>query len=697
MKRFAIFLGSLLVMPAFAEVVPAWYDDETIIEYDDALYEDADVEEDAKPEQAGFKPSRQVNSGRVTTANRSAAARTMTAGASGTTTRASNSNSKRVVAARTTTTPRTRAVSERGAISRAAARPAGTRGFTARTATPVRAEKHTNNVVARAATTNYTSIQGQGPVLYNPTNTNTVTYDSTGTDRLAIRQQSSAARSPVIRAASNTLSSGDSNISTADMDELVELTDYCKAQYAACMDNYCNVLDSNQGRCVCSANLKNYAKVEAALKSATEELQEVAQKFQYIGLSSREVEQLFSETEAELKMKTKSDTTQLKTSLDKIKDMIVNVQSGNASSSTGLSFDLSGLLDFSIDSMGFDLSSFIGMSDTSNVSNQRGEELFKTATARCKANVLNACTAQGVNASLVTNAYDLGIDKACIEYERNLNDSNDQMVATVRNAKTVLQRARLLVAKTKNEYDMRQCVNQLDSCMQDDFVCGSDYDGCLDPTGKYIVDGKIVVGSTPGSATGNAGEVYKTWDYQSGSGSSGSSLNAWTGGTLADYIDKTVVSGASHSTSVVMSKYLQNKIGYIDATSDEKVNGMCVAVLKKCQDYSYKQGKYNETNDVIKQYLNRVLVQIKARQDEILSDYAETCTTDVATCLNQNGYPSAKPGDTSSGWSSSKETVAVNACKSVITTCMSVNNATGSDTCWARAVQYSDYTSDDCE
>ena len=81
-------------------------------------------------------------------------------------------------------------------------------------------------------------------------------------------------------------------------------------------------------------------------------------------------------------------------------------------------------------------------------------------------------------------------------YERNLTDSNEEMSQTVRNAKSVLQRARLMVAQQKNAYDLRGCVNALDSCMQDDFVCGSDYENCIDPTGKYVVNGAIVVGST---------------------------------------------------------------------------------------------------------------------------------------------------------------------------------------------------------
>lgn len=709
MKRFAFFLGTLLALPAFGEVAPVFYDDIDTVEYGDVDYDDEEyilvnadeIEEVVAPKPSVVASPRTVSGGRAVP-NRSTSARVVPTKTAPASTRGMAANANRVVAARTTSTGRARTGlvgSERGAISRAASRPAArtavARGTTARqglvSATQTNTMRDTatqNNVVARAATNKITSISGSGPSLYNPNDV----------ARVGIRTNSSTSRTPIVRVASAGTSTEGTAVSANEMDEMLEMTDYCKAQYAACMDNYCNVLDSEQGRCICSSNLKNYAKTEDALKKATEELQEVAQKFQYIGLSAREIEQLFSQTEAELSMQGKTDTTQMKTSLDKIKDMIVNVQSGTSSSSAGVNFDLSGLLDFSIDSMGFDLNSFLGGANTSSVSNQRGEDLFKTASARCKANVLNSCAAQGVDISIVTNSYDLGIDQACMAYERSLTDSNNQMLATIRNAKTVLQRARLLVAQQKNEYDMRQCITQLDACMQDDFVCGSDYENCLDPTGQYIVKGNIVVGSAPGSATNPTSLIYNTWKYDNDNN------NAWgMNGNLAAYINATVFSNSAESTSENMSKYLQNKIGYVKKENNNNVNyGMCVSVLNKCQDYTYSGTgsniNYRQDNDVIKQYLGRVLVQIKARQDEVLADYAEKCSTDAAACLNQNGYPTVKPD--AEDWPDSRERVALAACDSVLTTCVSVNgkNPNGQNVkkCWARSVQFSDYNDAMC-
>ncbi len=810
MKRLAIFIGGLLVMPAFAEVAPVFIDEKDAIEYADGMYDEngffvapeeiveTETEADTQKVQTPVKISRApVNATPV--ANRTTTTRAMPASAGATTASgrgSANGNSSRVVAARTTTatpratasrtvasrgttatSPRTGTTSTRTATSTAATRAAAarttggaTRAVTpsagasvARTATSTgrttAARTATAAGTARATTTGAEriSIRG-GATTGNVASASPVISVSGGSSKLLNSQEklynpndrmASIRRTPTIRMSSlNGISAETTAVSTMsleDMDDLAELTDYCKAQYANCMDNYCNVLDDNQGRCSCSANIKNYAKAEQALKTATEELQDVAQKIQYIGLTTREVETLFTETIAEETMRTKgTDNSQLQASLNKIKDMIIDVKSGTATSSAsndilGLNFDLSGLLEFSFDSTGFDLGSLFGTTNTNSVSNQRGEELYKTAAARCKSSVLKACTARGVDASLVTNAYDLEIDRECMAYERSLNDSNDQMLATVRNAKNVLQKARLMVAQQKNAYDMRGCINALDACMQDEFVCGSDYENCLDPTGRYIVNGEIVIGSQPGHAidpeissrvssvmTSDVCRVnlYRTWDMVPGTcnahvateyGQSAPNYtdypteyqgNAWGSGTedtLSKYIEKTVTGNYPAKTSENMSLYLQNKIGY---NQKDRNYGMCMSVLNKCQDYTYTRGtgtsaQYEPANQVVQQYLARVLVQIKAKQDEILANYAETCVSDVTSCLGQNGYPTEDPDE----WdraeydtNRTKMNIAVNACRAQIVTCMSVNGYsidTPTPTemnCWVQGLLYSTST-----
>ena len=150
-------------------------------------------------------------------------------------------------------------------------------------------------------------------------------------------------------------------------------------------------------------------------------------------------------------------------------------------------------------------------------------------------------------------------------------------------------------------------------------------------------------------------------------------------GSLSDYISTTVSATAVKNPSTNMSEFLQNKIGY---NEDGKNYGMCISVLNQCQDYSYdgtgQNAKYNPTNNVIKEFLNRTLVQIKSSQDTILADYAENCISDVSACLAQSNYDVDNNTEGSDGKPvlSAGNKLAIKACNSIITTCMSVNGIT---------------------
>ena len=440
------------------------------------------------------------------------------------------------------------------------------------------------------------------------------------------------------------------------MEEFAQLTDFCKAQFFACMDGFCDVLDDNQGRCSCSGNITKYAKTEKALKDATEELQDVAMKIQYLALSKDEVISLFTGTEAEIAMQGQTDTTMLRRDLDNIKKLVLDVKATDTYGTDSLfGLDFASLMDFDMGD-GFDLSTlFTGGS----VSNQRGADLYKTALARCKASVLETCRRQGVDTNIITNTYDLEIDRQCIMYERTLDDANTNMRRTVRNATVVLQKARLVVAQERNKYDARGCVNALDSCMQNDFVCGTDYDGCLDPTGKYIVNGEIVVGSQPGKSGDTTG-LFAAWNYSGG--------NVWTSGDLTAFINQLSSSTVTgNTTDSLMLTSLAKKIGWQD--SNGKNFGMCMSVLNRCQDLTFKNNKYVFDNSVVKEFLLRTMQLVKARQELVISSHAETCGMDLRTCLiaNQATYgtdPSTYPGTVPGA--------AIGACNSILKTCASV-------------------------
>ena len=679
MKRFIVVLSSLLVLPAFAEVAPVYYED--TFEYADDILDDADV---VAEEMEVATPAAQSASPRGT-ANRST----------------SRATSQRANAVSPRSNTSSRAVSSRTTRTTSVLRPTRVSARGTNTVKPVTARISANDsaipAVKKTSSSTVKTLTDSGDSLYKSR--------SVSTRRASASIRSAASLTPTTT--TPVLTEQDVTETTDNLTAIAELTEYCKAQYAACMDNYCNVLDDNQGRCSCSKNVKNYEKTEQALTTATENFQEAVQKIKYIGLSADQINSLFAETEAELTMKSNSDKSQIKSSLDSIKKKILDVSTPTASSvTTGITMDVSGLLNADF-TTGFDLSAFLGTNGntTNSVSNQRGEQLFKTATARCKTAVLNSCTAQGIDANVITNSYDLEIDKQCIVYERNLNEANAEMRANISNAANILQQARLMLAQNKNSLDVRGCVAAIDSCMQDEYVCGDNYELCLDPTGKYLASGDIVKGSAPGVSGGTYGNeteltnetinswvsggmygLYSAWNYQNGTvggiapdritsnNTTSTTFNAWSLGkseNLNEYIDAAMTTWKSKYKDTVatddMAMYLLQKIGYID--KDNKIHGMCASVMKQCQDYTFNTSKssssYKPDNEVVRQYLAAALTKIKLQQDSILADYAEDCRTDVSSCLSTNGYDENNTKITASQ-------AAVNACRSEITTCMSV-------------------------
>ncbi|MBQ5699756.1 MAG: hypothetical protein IIV74_00475, partial [Alphaproteobacteria bacterium] len=227
MKRFVTVLCGVLALPAFAEVVPIYYDE--VIEYTD---EDVVSDGDASATESAsvVVPLAQPATVAPRTANRNIS-RAVPA-----TTRVNSSTrsgSGRVVASRTTSN----AVASRGVASRAAtrvSRPAA--NGAQQIATTRRAMQSGGANTARAS------------ILQTDT-VNTPLY----TGRVSTRSSAVRARIPTISSiSSKTTGATNAADATASMDELAQITDFCKAQYTSCMDNFCNVLDDNQGRCSCS-------------------------------------------------------------------------------------------------------------------------------------------------------------------------------------------------------------------------------------------------------------------------------------------------------------------------------------------------------------------------------------------------------------------------------------------------------------
>lgn len=416
---------------------------------------------------------------------------------------------------------------------------------------------------------------------------------------------------------------------TTRLEQTAALNKSCQEQYNECMDQFCAVVDANQGRCSCSANLSQYTKVENAVKDANTQLNEVAQRIRYVGLSADEIRAIMNETEAEEALSGAVDTSETRNMLEEIEDLIRDPVS-NTSYYSDNSFGLDMDLDFTSDTADLFNLDFLNTDTTSSFSNLRGRELYNAAKKRCNT-ILTQCKSAGATPNQITGNYDLAIDKDCVAYEKGLTKMNETLVANVRSANRMLQKARLAVLQNKNQYDAKGCIGALEACMKDDMVCGDDYFKCVDPTKIYIDEnGQVVLGQRISDITAfmvgynnaNIDKEFLTNAYDSQS----VSVDA----CKAEPSGNPAVGGNDGSC---IAKYLLQKIGTKQKVTDE---GLCRAVLDKCQRYTYSaDGTYNRFNDVVKNYVQRAMVNIRAAQHKVISDYASSCMVDIAQCYNQ--------------------------------------------------------------
>ncbi len=455
------------------------------------------------------------------------------------------------------------------------------------------------------------------------------------------------------------------------MEQVAELNKSCQEQYNDCMDQFCAVVDTNQRRCSCSANLTKYTKVETAVKEANTKLNEVAQNIRYVGLSADEISAIMSATEAEEAMSGKTDTTESRKMLAEIEKMIKDPTTSSSSYSS--ESDSYGLLDMDLDFSSSDVADIFSLdflsSGNNSIAKLRGTSLYNAAKKRCDT-IITQCKEIGASPNQITGNYDLAIDKDCIAYEQGLTKMNETLVSNVRSATRMLQKARLAVLENQNTYNARECINALETCMKDDMVCGENYNKCLDPTKMFIDEnGNVVLGK-------NVSNIQAYMEGYNNAAVNASYLsNVYTSTVVSDTNCKSDTSrdgGGNDGRCVV--KYLLSKIG---TKQDE---GLCRPVLDKCRAYTYdSSGKYIWNNDIVVNYIQRAMVNIRAAQYQIVSDYASSCLTDIASCYNDQVSQITSWSATATA--SSIYNIMRGACRNVALTCGYAVFAKDSESC----------------
>lgn len=210
----------------------------------------------------------------------------------------------------------------------------------------------------------------------------------------------------------------------------------CRAEYRACMDEFCLLDESEGARCACSENI-NLA------KSKIQEIQQIQSDADNLYTEGVEREQLgakaklvFGESE----------------------------QAKKSSRASGLSF-----------------AEWISSGTTSDEESldadvDIGDGLYAMAAEFCQSK-LDACSDK---ADMEEMLYARQIVADCKAFDSYLADQKLNAQANKRTAEAAVRKARLEMLDTTNKYNRGECLLAYKSCIADKGGCGANFENCLD-------------------------------------------------------------------------------------------------------------------------------------------------------------------------------------------------------------------------
>lgn len=374
----------------------------------------------------------------------------------------------------------------------------------------------------------------------------------------------------------------------------------CRESYFTCMDQFCGLKSDAYRRCLCSNKFYDFKERDNAIEEAKILITQFNDNNLFaIGLSGDEVNAMYSASEGEAAMK--KDTSASAQMLANINDLLSGKKKSTSSSSSAVKRNTSlgngsgGLnLDFSsgdiwgggddIFSSGGSSSIFGGGSSNAiDLENLEGSELYNAVHKQCM-EASSTCSANQSSGNMVTSAYTVLIAQDCSMYEKSLDTKKVALESMIRDANNAMMDARLEDFRAKNSATMNECIDNIRSAMQEQYICGANWDRCLDFTGQFInpTTGEILYTQRLFDL-GNQMDLTAA-DAFSPSGPNApfiNSLNAKRSQVTQAF--STCRDNADDAWSAFMQQALI-EISQAQAAKIEEVKGTCVDTMKECYD-----------------------------------------------------------------------------------------------------------------
>lgn len=328
----------------------------------------------------------------------------------------------------------------------------GTQRTTSRLAAPARstAAQRATTTTSRSATTARAASVAQ-----------TVSPRATTTTSTA---RSATTVSP--RAATNT--------TTVDLTETRTGAAYeqCKNAYFSCMDQFCQLKNDDYRRCSCSDRVLELAEIRDVMQDAGNQLTVFNENLDTVGMTAAQASAMKTASEGE------NALTSDKSASKALLQAIMNSIRGEDSTVGGKFTDLNSI------NISFDTANAFGTLDAgAAIAAYNGKNLYTAVYPQCR----NAVRADCNDASLqrAINAYLMAIEQDCNTVQTAIETTQKQMKSAVRESSAMLDLARVENRRNHNSDDITTCVNNVESAILSEEVCGANYHKCLD-NGEFI-------------------------------------------------------------------------------------------------------------------------------------------------------------------------------------------------------------------
>lgn len=256
----------------------------------------------------------------------------------------------------------------------------------------------------------------------------------------------------------------------------------CKNTYFSCMDQFCSLKNDDYRRCSCNDRIFALTEKRNTLTDAGEQLNAFTENLEVVGMTAAQAAAMRTESDGE------SALTDDKSASKALLQAIMNSISGKDTNIGGKFSDLNSI------NISFDTVNAFGMADSGQaIAAYNGNALYSAVYPQCREAVKKDCN----NASLqrAVTAYLMAIEQDCNTVQTAIEATQKQMKAAVREGSAMLDLARVENRKKHNSSDITTCINEVESAILSEQVCGANYHKCLD-NGEFIdiSTGKPIIG-----------------------------------------------------------------------------------------------------------------------------------------------------------------------------------------------------------